>query len=172
MNSYVLIRHTEFTYILPVSCNLPHITFTSNSQTSAAHTLQKPVGTVITQFNPVAQSGPTLHGPMDCSMLGFPVLHHLLELAQTHVHWVSDTIHYLIVCHPLLLLPSIFPNMRVFCNESALCIRWPKYWSFRLSISPPVNIKDWFPLGWTLKSLLQHHASKTSISQHSAFFMV
>jgi len=80
--------------------------------------------------------------------------------------------NYLILCHPLLLLPSIFPNMRVFCNESALCIRWPKYWSFSLSISPLVNIKDWFPLGWTLKSLLQHHTSKTSISQHSAFFMV
>ena len=89
---------------------------------------------------------------------------------------------YLIPCHPLLLLPSIFPSMGVFSNESALRIRWPKYWSFSFSISPsnehPGLIS--FRMGWldllavqgTLKSLLQHHSSKASILQHSAFFTV
>ena len=72
--------------------------------------------------------------PMDCSMPGFPVLHHLSKLAQTHVHWVGDTINHLILCHLFLLLPSIFPSIKVFSNELALPIRWPKYWSF--SISP------------------------------------
>ena len=83
----------------------------------------------------VAQLCPTLYNPMDCSMPGFPVLHHFPEFAQTHVHWVADAIQ---PSHPLLslLLPSVFPNIRVFSNESALCIRWPKYWSFSFSISP------------------------------------
>ena len=67
-----------------------------------------------------------------CSMSGFPVLHHLPELAQTHVHCVSDAIHHLDLCHPLLLLSSIFPSLRVFSNESGLCIRWLKYWSFSI----------------------------------------
>ena len=85
-------------------------------------------------------------------------------------------------CHPLLLLPSIFPRKRVFSNESALCIRWPKYWSFRFSITPSnehsglISFRiDWFDLlavQGTLKSLLQHHSSKASILQCSAFFMV
>ena len=82
----------------------------------------------------VAQSCLTLCDPMDCSMPGFPVLHHLLDRAQTHVHWVSDAIH-LILCCRLLLPPSIFPSIRVFSNESVLRIRWPKDWSFSLSIS-------------------------------------
>ena len=75
---------------------------------------------------------------MDCSTPGLPVHRQLLEFTQTRVHWVSDAIPaiYLILCHPLLLLPSIFPNIRVFSNESVLCIRWPKYWSFSFSISP------------------------------------
>ena len=90
--------------------------------------------------------------------------------------------NHLILCHPLLLLPSIFPNIRVFSNESALCIRWPKYWSFSLSISPsnehPALISfrmDWLNLlavQGTLKSLLQHHSSKASILWCSAFFIV
>ena len=67
---------------------------------------------------------------MDCSTLGFPILHHLPGFAQTHVHWVSDAINHLILFHLLLLLPSIFPSIRVFSNELALCIRWPKYWGF------------------------------------------
>ena len=90
--------------------------------------------------------------------------------------------NHLILCHPLLLLPSIFPSIRVFSNKSALRIRWPKYWSFSISISPSneysglVSFRmDWFDLlavQWTLKSLLQHHSSKASILQCSAFFMV
>ena len=89
--------------------------------------------------------------------------------------------NHLILCHPLLL-PSIFPSIRVFSNESALCIRWPKYWSLSFNISPsnehPGLIsfnKDWWDLlavQGTLKSLLQHHISKASILQHSAFFTV
>ena len=90
--------------------------------------------------------------------------------------------NHLILCHPLLLLPSIFLSIRVFSNESALCIRWPNYWSFSFNISPskehPVLISfrmDWLDLltvQGTLKSLLQHHSSKASILQRSAFFTV
>ena len=85
------------------------------------------------QFSSVTQSCPTLCDPMDCSTPGFPVHHQLQELAQTHVHWVSDATQ---PSHPLLLLPSIFPRIRVFSKESALHIRCPKYWSFSFSISP------------------------------------
>ena len=89
---------------------------------------------------------------------------------------------YLIFCHSLLLLPSIFPNLRVFSNESALHIKWPKYWHFSFSISPSNEYSglisfriDWFDLlavQGTLKSLLQYHSSKASVLRHSAFFMV
>ena len=83
------------------------------------------------------QSCLTLCDPMDCSSTpGFAVLYQLTELAQTHVHCVSDAIQLFILCRPLLLLPSIFPSIRVFSNESVLLIRWPKYWSFSFSISP------------------------------------
>ena len=74
--------------------------------------------------------------PMECSTPGPPVLHHLPELAQTPVCWISSAIHHLVLCHPLLLLPSIFPSIRVFSNESAFHIRWPKDWSLNFSISP------------------------------------
>ena len=90
--------------------------------------------------------------------------------------------NHLILCCPLLLLPSIFPSIRVFSNESALCIRWPKYWSFSFNISPSnehpglMSFRmDWLDLlavQGTLKSLLQHHSSKASILQHSALFIV
>ena len=89
--------------------------------------------------------------------------------------------NHFILCHPLLLLPSIFPTKRVFSNESLLCIRWPKYWSFSFSISPSneysglISLRmDWFDLAVqeTLRSLLQLHSSKASILQPSAFFMV
>ena len=90
--------------------------------------------------------------------------------------------NHLIFCHPILLLPSIFPSIRVFSNESTLCIRWPKYWSFRFSTSPSnehpglISFRmDWLDLlafQGILKSLLQHHSSKASILQHSAFFIV
>ena len=84
----------------------------------------------------VAQSCPTLCDPMNCSMPGFSVHHQLPELAQTRVSWVSATIHHLILCLPLLIPPSIFPRIRIFANELALCIRCSKYWSFSFSISP------------------------------------
>ena len=132
--------------------------------------------------NSVAQSGPTLCNPMDCSTPGFPVHHQLLEPAQTHFCWVGDAIQ---LSHPLsspFLLPSIFPSVRVFSNESLLPIRWPKYWSFSFSISPSnehsrlisIRIDRFDPLTvqGTLKSLLQHHSSKASVLQSSAFFMV
>ena len=90
--------------------------------------------------------------------------------------------NHLILCHPLLLLPSNFPSIRVFSNESVLCIRWPKYWSFSFSISPPNEYSglisfriDWLDLlvvGGILKSLLQHHSLKASILWHSAFLIV
>ena len=88
----------------------------------------------------------------------------------------------LILCHPLLLLPSVFPSIRIFTNESALCIRWPKYWSFSFSISPSnehsglisfrMECLDLLAVQGTLKSLLQHHSSKSSILRCSAFFIV
>ena len=121
---------------------------------------------------------------MDCSMPGLPVHHQLPELAQTHVHRVGDAIQWSHLCHPLLLLPSIFPNIRIFSNESVLCIRRPKYWSFSFSIIPSNDysglisfMTDWFDLlavqvQRTLKSLLQHHSSKASILWHLVFFMV
>ena len=88
------------------------------------------------QFSLVAQLCPTLCDPMDCSTPGLPVHHQLPEFTQTHVQWVSDAIQPSHPLSSLLLLPSIFPSIRVFSNESALCIRWPKYWSFSFSISP------------------------------------
>ena len=88
------------------------------------------------QYSSVAQSCPTLCDPMDCSMQGLPVHHQLPEFTQTHAHWVGDAIQPSHLCCPLLLPPSIFPSIRVFSNESALHIRWPKYWSFSFNISP------------------------------------
>ena len=118
---------------------------------------------------------------MDCSIPGFPVHHQLPELAQTHCSSVMPSNH-LTLCHPLLLLPSLFPRIRVFSNESVLWIRWPKYWSFSFSISPSNEYSglisfrmDWLDLlavQETLKSLLQHHSSKASILPCSAFVIV
>ena len=113
---------------------------------------------------------------------GFPVLHHLPDLLKLKsVEWVMPSNHLLLCC-PLLLLPSMFPNIRVFSNESALRIRWPKYWSFSFIISPSSDYSglisfrvDWFDLlavQGTLMSLLQHHSLKVSILRCSAFFMV
>ena len=121
------------------------------------------------QFNCSVQ----LCDPTDCSTSGYPVNHQLSELAQAHVHWVVDAIH-LILCHPLLLLPSNFPSIRVFSNESVLCIRWLKYWSFSFSISPSNGYSgliffrsDWLDLlvvHRTLKSLLH-----TTVQKHQFF---
>ena len=117
---------------------------------------------------------------MDCSTPGFPVLHHLPDFAPAHVHWVGAAVPPSHPLSPLLLLPSIFPSIMVLSSESALRIRWPKYWSF--SISPSNEYSglitfriDWFDLlavQGTLKSLLQHHNSKASIPRHSTFLMV
>ena len=119
---------------------------------------------------------------MDCSMPGFPVLHHLPEFAHTHVRWVGDAIQ---PSHPLSSPSPPALNLsqhRVFSNESALYIRWPKYWSFSFNISPSNEYSGLIPcrMDWldllaiqgTLKSLLQHYSSKASILQHSDFFIV
>jgi len=116
---------------------------------------------------------------MNCSTPGLPVHHQLPESTQTHVLWVGDATQ---PSHPLLLLPSISPSIRVFSNESALHIRWPKYWSFIFNISPcnehPGAIcfrMDWLDLlavQGTLKCHVQHHSSKASILLCSAFFIV
>ena len=115
-------------------------------------------------------------------MPGLPVHHQLWSLLKLiSIESVMPSNH-LILCHPFLLLPSIFPSIRVFSNESALHIRWPKYWSFSFSISPSNEYSglisfrmDWLDLlaaQGTLKSLLQYHSSKASVLQHSAFFIV
>ena len=119
--------------------------------------------------------------PMDCSMPDSLVLQYLPESAQIQVHWVGGAIEPFILCYSLLFLPSVFPSIRVFSNESTLPIRWPKNWSFSFSISPSREYSgliffrmDWFDLAvqGILKSLLQHHSLKTPILWHSAFFMV
>ena len=132
---------------------------------------------VILHFSSVTQSCPTLCDPMNCSTPGLPV-HHSLKL--TSIESVMPSSH-LILCHPLLILPSIPPSIS-FSNESALHMRWPKYWSFSFSIIPSkehlglisfrMNWLDLLAVQGTLKSLLQHHSSKASILQRSAFFTV
>ena len=127
----------------------------------------------------VAQSGPTLCDPMNYSTLGFPVLHYLLELAETHVHWVHDVIQ---PSHPLL--PSSPPARSLSQHqglsiELALCIRWPKYWSFSFNISPSnefaglisfrMDCFDLLAVQQAFKSLIQHQSSKALILWCSAF---
>ena len=129
----------------------------------------------------VVQSLSRVWDPIVCSTPGLPVHHQLPEFTQIPVHWVGDAIQ---PSHPLsshLLLPSIFPSIRVFSNESAPHLRWPKYWSFSFNISPSNEYSglisfriDWFDyivVQGTLKSLLQHHSSKASILQYSAFMV-
>ena len=126
---------------------------------------------LLSQFSSVTQSCPTPFDPMDCSMSGFPVHHQLLELTQTHVHRVSDAIQ---PSHPLSFPSPPAPNPsqhQGFSNESTLHMRWPKYWSFSFSIIPSKEHPglmsfrmDWLDLlavRGTLKSLLQHHSSKS-----------
>ena len=136
----------------------------------------------IYQFSSVAQSCPTLCDSMDCSTPGFPVLHHLPEFVQTHVHWVGDAIQ---LSHPLFLPSPLGFN----CSQHQGLFQWvssshqvAKVWSFSFSISPSSEYSglisftiDWFDLlavQGTLKSLLQHHSSKASILWRSAFFTV
>ena len=119
---------------------------------------------------------------MDCSTPGLPVHEQLLEFTQIHVHWVGDAIQPSHPRHHLLLLPSIFPSIRVFSNESAFHIRWLKHWSFSFNLSPSnersglISFRmDWLDLlavQGTLKNLIQHHSSKASILLCSAFFIV
>ena len=133
------------------------------------------------QFSLVAQLCLTLCNPMDYCMPGLPVHHQLLEFQLMSIESVMPSNH-LILCYPLLLLPSVFPRNRVFSDESVLCIRLPKYWSFGFSInlsneySVLISFRnDWFDLlavQGAFKSLLQYHSSKASILPHSAFFMV
>ena len=130
----------------------------------------------------LTQFCPTLWDPMDCRTPGLPVHHKLLDFTQLMSIESVIPSNHLILCHPLLLPPSVFPRIRVFSNESALLIRWPKYWSFSFSIIPSnghlglISFKvDWFDFlvaQRTLKSLLQHHSSNTSVLSLSAFFMI
>ena len=113
--------------------------------------------------------------PMDCSTPGFPDLYHLSELAQTHVRWVMIPSNQLILYCPLLLLPSIFPSIRIFSNESALCIRWPKYWSFSFSKSPSNEYSglisfrmDWFEL--LASRGLSKVFSNTTVQKYQFFY--
>ena len=121
-------------------------------------------------FSSVAQLCPTLCNPMDCSMPGIPVHHQLLELLKHMSIELVMTSNHLIFCCPLLLLPSLFPSIRVFSNESVLHIKWPKYWSFSFSISPSnehsglisfrIDSFDLLAVQRMLKGLLQHYNSK------------
>ena len=129
----------------------------------------------------IVQSYPTLCNPMDCSMPGLPVHHQLPQSTQTHAHWVGDAIQ---PSHPLSSPspPWYIPSIRVFSNESVLCIRWPKYWSFSFSISPSNEYSELisFRMDWldllsvqgNLTSVLQHHRSKALILRCSDFFIV
>ena len=130
-------------------------------------------------FSSVAQLCLTLCKPMNCSTPRLPVYHQLPKLMSIESVMPSN---HLILCCPLLFLPSIFPSIRTFSSESVLCIRWPKHWTFSFSISPSneylglISCRiDWLDLlavQGTLKSLLQHHTSKASILWCSAFFIV
>ena len=188
----IVVKCLDSDWPTEIECRIHHLLASYNLSVAASSDLTghcseykvkgesfKVLGTSV-QFSSVAQSCLTLCDPMDCSMPGFPVHQQLPELTQTHVHWVSDVIQ---PSHPLSS-PSppalIFPSIRVFSNESVLHIRWPKDWSFSFSISPSSEYSglisfriDWFVLlvvQGTLKSL-QHHNSKASILQCSAFFM-
>ena len=130
----------------------------------------------------VTQSCPTLCDPVNRSTPGLPVHRQLPEFTQTHVHRVGDASSHLILCRPLLVLPTIPPSIRVFSNESTLGMRWPKYWSFSFSISPSNEHPGLFSfrMYWldllivqgTLKNLVKHHSSKASIFWCSTFFTV
>ena len=125
------------------------------------------------QFSSVIQLCPTLWDPMDCSTPGFSItisqsLHKLMSIE------IVMPSNHLILCYCLLFLPSIYPSIKIFSNESVLHIRWPEYWSFRFSISPSMNIQDWFPLGLTgwislLSKALARVFSNTTDQKHQFF---
>ena len=151
---------------------------TSNAEEDEVERFYDDLQDLLVQFSSVAQSCLILCDPMNSSTPGLPV-HHQLPDSTMSIESVMPSNH-LILCHPLLLLPSIFPSIRVFSSESALLNRWLKYWSFSFSISPSnehpglISFRmDWWDLlgvQGTLKSLLQHHSSKASILWCSAFF--
>ena len=121
----------------------------------------------------VIKSFLTLCDPMDCSTPGLPVHHRLPELAQTHVHWVSNAIQLSVGCRSLLL-PSIFPSIRAFSTESVLHIRWPKYWNFSFSVSPSNEYAGLISLRWTGWISLQSKElsrvfSITTVEKHKFF---
>ena len=133
------------------------------------------------QFSSVTQLCLTFCDPMNHSTPGLPITNSRSLPKLMSIESVMPSSH-LILCHPLLLLPSVFPSIRVFPNESVFRIRWPKYWNFSFNISPSnehpglISFRiDWLDLlavQGTLKSLLQHHSSKASILRRSAFFIV
>ena len=134
------------------------------------------------QFSSVTQLCPTLWDPMNRNTPGLPVHYQSRSSPKPMSIELVMPFNHLILCHPLLPLPSILPSIRVFSNESALCIRWPKYRSFSCSISPSnehpglISFRfDWLDLlavRGTLKNLLQHHSSEASIFRCLAFFIV
>ena len=136
----------------------------------------------ILQFSSVTQWSPTVCDPMKHSTPGLPVHHQLPDPSKPMSLELVMPSNHLILCHPLLPPPSIFPSIRVFSNESALHIRWPKYWSFSFNISPSnehpglisfrMDRLDLLAVHGTRKSLFQHHSSKASILRCSALFLV
>ena len=169
------VHPSRITWILVVSmCSMgkPWLLSWSRNENFLLHSVQ---------FSTVIQLCPTLCNPTGSSTPGFPDHRQLTELAQTHVHQSVMPSSHLVLCRPLLL-PLIFPSIRVFSNELLLHIRWPKYWSFSFIISPSKEYSELisFRIDWldllvvqgTLKSLLQHHSSKASFLWLSAFFIV
>ena len=147
-----------------------------------AETYARIINWASVQFSSVAQSCPLFETPWTAARqtsLSITNSKSLLKLMSIESVMPSN---YLILCFPLLLPPSIFPSIKVFSNESVLCIRWPKYWSFSFSISPSneysglisfkIDWLDFLAVQGTVKSLLQHHSSKASFLQRSAFFIV
>ena len=134
------------------------------------------------QFSSLTQSRMTLCNPVDCSTPSFLSITNSWSILKLKCIALVVPSNHLILCHPFLLLPSVFPSIKVFSKESVLRIRWSKYWSFSFSISPANEYSglisfriDWFhhlAVQGTLKSLLQHHSSKASVLQCSAFFIV
>ena len=182
--------HCKFSLAVPFQLCFFFFFFSENQQLQAL-VASHSQNTWSVQFSSVTQSCPTICDSMNHSTPGLPVHHQLPESTQTQVHWVGDAIQPLLspsvpCCHQTLLSPSppalIFPSIRLFSNESALCIMWPKYWTFSFNISPSnghpglISFRmDWLGLlavQGTLKSLFQHHNSKASILRHSAFFIV
>ena len=134
------------------------------------------------QFSSVAQSCLTLCNSINCSTTGFVSITNSQSLLRLMCIRLVMPSNHLILCHPLIFLPSIIPSIKVFSNKSVLCIKWPKYWSFSFSMSPSneysglisfrMDCLDLLAVLGTLKSLFLHHNSKASILQHSALFMI